>query len=64
MEPCAYSNHLSIRCSGPVIFTAHDRRGCRKVCLAHAQWIAGNSIMQGHGASCPETILAQRKIKP
>jgi len=58
---CAYADHNSrsgaIHCAGPVILTAHDQRGCRRVCFEHAKWIMGNSIVGGHSSSCPEASI-------
>jgi hypothetical protein len=54
---CYYADHdgtaNSVRCAGPVVFTAHDRRGCRDVCFSHAQWLMdGRSMAYGHGQTC------------
>jgi hypothetical protein len=54
---CAYRQHLDVKCSGLAIFTAHDRRGCRAVCGAHALWVSTLSIIQGHSADCAEELL-------
>lgn len=43
----------STRCSGPVNVIAHDRRGCRVVCEAHANFLAQTSLMMGHSVNCP-----------
>lgn len=70
MKPeCAYADHNGrsggVQCTGPVILTAHDQRGCRRICFAHAQWIMTNSIIGGHSSNCPEvnvpTKLGQEK---
>lgn len=56
---CYYADHDgragSVRCAGPVLFTAHDGRGCRDVCFAHATWIMSNSIAFGHSSNCPRS---------
>ena len=58
---CTCSNHDGTaggpKCEGPVILTAHDRRGCRDVCFVHAQWIMTNSIIFGHDLVCPKAQL-------
>jgi len=32
--------------------TIHDRRGCRQVCWAHANWRGRNSVAGGHSSDC------------
>jgi len=56
---CAYSDHhedrrlRSVVCEGPAVFTAHDVRGCRPVCFAHAEWLRRHSWAFGHSTNCP-----------
>jgi hypothetical protein len=40
-------------CPDTAPFVAHDRRGCRRVCQAHADFLAGTSMMMGHSPDCP-----------
>lgn len=52
---CAYKDNTQIRCEGRLaMFTAHDGRGCRHVCINHAKWLADASCIYGHSSSCPE----------
>lgn len=55
MKPCYYNpvQATSVACVGAALFTVHDRRGCREVCIAHANWLTLHSWMLGHGSECP-----------
>ena len=40
------------KCSGPVVVTLHDARGCVDVCIGHAQWRFTTSMAFGHETNC------------
>lgn len=45
-----------VECDGLTIYIIHDRRGCRRVCAAHANWRMGLSQARGHDAACPNRL--------
>ena len=71
-SPCNYADQTeaiaggynapnAVACSGPALFMVHDRRRCRVVCSAHANWCASQSRAFGHSADCP---FVQKRYRP
>lgn len=53
MTECAYKDHMTIPCEGPVRVTIHDQRGCVDVCAEHAIWrLTQTSMAVGHSMGC------------
>jgi hypothetical protein len=46
-----------VACDGPAVAIAHDWRGCRLVCGAHASWLETTSQVFGHSPECTEREL-------
>lgn len=61
MNRCEYDPK---RCQQPAVAIAHDTRGCRKVCVVHADFLRRTSMGLGHSKDCPRPDRPFKRITP